>query len=154
MKNKTTSVGIISNGKFEDSYEIRDLLKTMDILIAADGGANHCFKLDVDPDIIIGDMDSITPKVKRYFISHKSKFISFPVDKDKTDTELAITEAMKMDPKEIYFFSYTGGRHDHLLANIFILENIIKKNISAIIVNKKTSIQLINKKQLHYNFIT
>ena len=54
------------------------------IVIAADGGYNHLLNLDIKPDIVLGDFDSLG------FVPETSEIIKHPVKKDDTDTLLAV----------------------------------------------------------------
>jgi len=119
-------------------------------LIAADGGANHLKNLNLKPDVIIGDMDSVNVKS---FIKNKSiEKIFFKPDKDQTDTELAIIEALKRKSKKITLIGATGGRLDHTLANIELIKKypgkviLIENNSKLISINKKQKLIIKGKK--------
>ncbi len=56
---------IVANGTLGTKSFYRPLLKNMQYVIAADGGADNCLKLGITPDKIIGDMDSISHKAKK-----------------------------------------------------------------------------------------
>ena len=89
-------------------------------MICADSGANHAFEFMFLPEIVIGDLDSIDKQVKDYFITNGVEFIPYPKDKDYTDGELAIEEALKRGADTLYICGAFGGREDHELANIFL----------------------------------
>ena len=79
---------IISNGIINDSEFIRRRLKEANspIIICADGAARHLRPLNVIPAFIIGDMDSIDNETVRYFDKKGSTILTYPGDKDETDT--------------------------------------------------------------------
>lgn len=87
-----------------------------DCIIAADGGARHCLSLGIKPDIIIGDMDSIDPVAESTYAGIEK--ISFPREKDKTDTACAIDEALKRNYSQITILGGIGGRIDHTMGNL------------------------------------
>ena len=90
-----------------------------DCIIAADGGARHCLKLGFKPDLIIGDMDSIDFAAELTYDGIEK--ISFPREKDKTDTECAIDEALKRDFSQVTIIGGVGGRIDHTIGNLALV---------------------------------
>ncbi len=135
---------IVSNGNL--NIEVLKKYKlASDIIICADGGANHLYKSDIIPDIIVGDLDSIDEDALTYYKSKSVEFHKYPSKKDYTDTELAIEFAIKKDSKEIILFGSTGTRLDHTLANIMLLLKLLKRNIKASIVDESNEIYIIDK---------
>lgn len=92
-----------------------------DIVIAADAGYKHLKKLNIAPDIVVGDFDSLG------FIPEGSKIIRHPVKKDDTDTLLAVKTGLENGYKRFVLYGSVGGRLDHTFANVqtlnFIAEN-------------------------------
>jgi len=139
VKNK---IAIIANGTIKDYDFHKKLLKDFDIIICADGGANSAKELDIIPDYIIGDFDSLKiPVFNRFKELDKTKFIK-DTNEDKTDLELAISLAETLSPSEIKIFGAIGDRVDHTLANIMCLDKI-KSDIKAEIIDYKNIIQLV-----------
>ena len=94
-------------------YGLRELPRPGDLQIAADAGLLLCRKEGLRPDLVMGDFDSMelegTPE----------GCIRVPVEKDDTDTMLAIREGLKRGCGEFYLYGGTGGaRLDHTLANL------------------------------------
>lgn len=83
-----------------------------DIIIAADAGYLHLEALGIEPDILLGDFDSMSlPKDKQALV--------YPVRKDDTDTMLAIRTGFEKGYKEFVIYGALGGeRTDHSIANI------------------------------------
>ena len=83
-----------------------------DIVIAADAGYLHLKALGIEPDILLGDFDSMSlPKDKQALV--------YPVRKDDTDTMLAIKAGFKKGFSEFVIYGALGGeRTDHSIANI------------------------------------
>ena len=111
-------IAIIADGKKVDN--IKKILEDVDVIIAADGGANICRTCEVNPDYIVGDIDSITPENIKHF--SKSKFVEIK-EQNHTDLQKAINYAVKLNPKSIKIISAFGKRTDHSLANILIFQN-------------------------------
>ena len=94
-------------------YGLRERPRPGDLQIAADAGLLLCQKQGLHPDLIMGDFDSMTLE------GTPEGCIRVPVEKDDTDTMLAIREGLKQGCREFYLYGGTGGtRLDHTLANL------------------------------------
>lgn len=136
---------IVSNGTIENYDFYKNILRNMDLIVCADGGAKHLINLGILPDIVVGDLDSIDDIDKEFFCSKNIDFIKFPVNKDATDTELATDIVLSQNPKSITYIGTLGSRMDHTLANINLLKKSLDKGIQAKIVNEKNEIYLIDR---------
>ena len=58
---------IVANGELTGTTGLSNLVARADLILAVDGGANHCRRLGIVPDALIGDLDSITPTVLEEF---------------------------------------------------------------------------------------
>jgi len=116
MKN----VVIFVNGILDPEHDPTDLIKDTDLIIAADGGAEHCRKLDITPDILIGDLDSIDPALLETYAQKKVAIHRHPKKKDATDLELAMDLAVEKEAGEIRLLGALGGRWDMSIANILL----------------------------------
>ena len=114
-----SSVALVANGKISKPKLLIDKIKAYPYLIAVDGGLNHCHKLGLKPDLIIGDLDSAQKKVIALFEDVPKQV--FPADKDKTDLELAMEYALEQGATRLTVFAALGGRIDHTLVNIHLL---------------------------------
>ena len=111
---------ILANG---DSPKIRQIRYLQKIgykkLICADGGANSAKKLNIIPDLIIGDLDSISGETLKYY-ADKSKIIKLKRQND-TDVEKAIKYLIKNKFDEVILLGATGDRLDHSICNLGIV---------------------------------
>jgi thiamine pyrophosphokinase len=60
---KSNKVLLVLNGALNKKFLVQ-IAKNYSFILAADGGANKCLKAGIKPDIVVGDLDSITPKNK------------------------------------------------------------------------------------------
>src|SRR5581483_12248501 len=112
---------IFAGGDCADSPLSQTVLKTADLILAADGGAESALQLGVFPKAVIGDFDSLKPSIKKELTKKGAQIISFRKEKDETDTELAILHAEKLGATKITIFGgIAGDRIDHILATIFL----------------------------------
>ncbi len=111
---------IFANGEIEDLKGAKALLEPNDLLIAADGGARFCKALDIIPNILIGDLDSIDEKDVLDFNNAGTQILKFNPQKDETDLELALLHAQSLKAEEVIIFGGLGRRWDHSLANLLL----------------------------------
>ncbi|MDD2619481.1 MAG: thiamine diphosphokinase [Syntrophomonadaceae bacterium] len=95
--------------------------------MCADGGANYARQMGINPDYIIGDLDSILPEVKEYYAGKQVKYQKYPRRKDFTDLHLAMSLADKLGANEIILIGSLGKRLDHTLANIYCGIEMLKR---------------------------
>ncbi len=114
-----TRIAIICNAPIENVAKIKEKIKNFPVLIAADGGINHCFKLGIRPDLIVGDFDSANPTFLKDFNDIPEK--RYPKDKDKTDLEIVLELVYHAHIEAISIFGALGGRTDHTLGNLILL---------------------------------
>lgn len=84
-------------------------------VIAADGGLDHARAAGLDPDVLVGDLDSISA-IGLAWASEHAEVVRHPVDKAATDTELAIAHAATYEPARILLVAGEGDRLDHAVA--------------------------------------
>ncbi len=127
---------IIANGDKPSKQNINYLMKYgVATIIAADGGANSCYKLGIVPHYIIGDFDSISPEVLSYY-KNKSEIIKYNRQND-TDVEKSLKFAIKKKFETVYLLGGTGDRLDHSICNLGIVIKFFSK-IRIIIIHGKT----------------
>lgn len=120
MECAALAVLVFANGDIADPEWVRPYLAQASAIIAADGGALHLMALDHPPDVVIGDMDSLTAAGRAWLQQTGAQLIQYPAAKDETDLELALLLAAKYE-EEIWLFGAMGGRLDQMLANILLL---------------------------------
>ncbi len=125
MTRQTTSAQrpllLICNGEPPSRSLARRLARGSDFIVAADGGANSARVLGITPDLIIGDLDSITPATRRFFSS--ATVIRVP-RQDNTDLEKAL-DYIAAEPlrQQVMVIGATGRRIDYTLGNLAVLLN-------------------------------
>ena len=138
---------IFCNGNFDDYSMIKPYCSGEFKLICCDGGVKHAKILNMKPDLIIGDFDSADKKDIDFFREQNVEIVTFPAEKNDTDSAMALDIAIEANASEIYIFGATGTRLDHTLANIGMLINAEKAGISAYIVDSHNIIEIISKEK-------
>lgn len=103
-------------------------MRTADLIIAADSGQITAERCGVVPHIIAGDFDS-SPLPE----NTTAQIIRVPSEKDDTDTMLACDIAIRHGARSITILGGTGGRIDHSLSNLFLLEKLKQDGVCAIL---------------------
>ena len=113
---------IFANGNLPYPERARTLIHPDDFILCADGGTRHALALGLNPNVIVGDMDSLPENYSPS--TFNGEFVLFPKDKNETDLELAINHAITLSPHQILILAALGGRMDQTLANIALLSNL------------------------------
>lgn len=137
---------IVTGGSIEEDFG-REFLKnnSYDFIIAVDGGMSFLDKIGVIPDYLIGDFDTLPEDVFKRYINSKSEIIKLNPIKDSTDTEEAVNLAIKKSASCVDILGGLGSRFDHSIGNIFLLEKMLKENITATIYYHNGQITMIDK---------
>ena len=93
-----------------------------DFVIAVDGGADYCRILDLQPDLILGDFDSVSAEgaeiVNSLEKQSPERVLRLPQEKDDTDMLAALKAGLQRGYRDFRIYGGCGGRLDHTLANI------------------------------------
>lgn len=111
---------IFANGEFSEPPDLKAQLAKAELVIAADGGAEHCARLGIQPHVLIGDFDSISKDVRAALEAKGARVLAFPANKDKTDLELGVEHAIHVGADEVVILGGLGRRWDHSLANLLL----------------------------------
>jgi thiamine pyrophosphokinase len=130
-------VGAADIGRYDI---IKEYLKDDDCFIYCDAGLKHEKALGREADIIVGDFDS-TENPNR-----ETETIVLPHVKDDTDTVFAVKEAMRRGFSELLLVGVIGGRIDHTLGNIAILNMLHTAGCHGMIVDDHSEIEIVSDK--------
>ncbi|MBP5222454.1 MAG: thiamine diphosphokinase [Lachnospiraceae bacterium] len=125
-----------------------------DYVIALDGGLSYCSFLEVEPDLIIGDFDSVTEK-EREALEELEKTIPDRVirlkpEKDDTDMLYAIKYALEAGYREFRLYGATGGRFDHTLANIQCLLYLKNHGAKGYLMDGNGMVMVLQNEAVHF----
>ncbi len=113
---------VVLDGPLGDDPAIADLIAAADLVVAADGGADRLADVDLVPDLVVGDLDSLDPDRARQLAAAGIPIERHPRDKDLIDGELALLAALERQPGRIVLLGLLGGeRPDMVLANQMLL---------------------------------
>lgn len=138
---------IISGGNIEVDLALSLLEKNYDHIIAVDGGLGFCREHMIMPTRIVGDFDTLSPEVLKWYQEHtKIEIRKFNPVKDATDTQIAVELALELGSRKITILGGTGTRLDHVLGNIQTLYAALDKGADAQILDRHNRIRLIKER--------
>ena len=118
-------------------------VKEDDFLLAADGGLRHLQSLGLTPDEILGDFDSLG-----YVPENSSRF---PVEKDDTDSMLAIRRGLALGYREFWLYgSLDGPRLDHTAANYQALQYLADHHAFGYLIGKDYLVTVVKNGSLRF----
>lgn len=112
---------LLIGGDGPTKEHIQPFIKEVSYFIAADSGLDLAGEMGIRPDLIVGDMDSLSDKSLLEDYPEDKKLI-FPADKDETDTEIGLRILKERGFKRIIMVGGGGGRLDHLLGILVLFE--------------------------------
>ena len=118
---KLSKVLLVLNGSFDKNFLVQTA-KNYSFIVAADGGANKCLKAGIKPDIVVGDLDSITPKNKALLKSQLKQITR----QDNSDFEKSLDYLKTLKPKQVDIAFFWGGRFDFCFSNFLTASNYLK----------------------------
>jgi thiamine pyrophosphokinase len=121
---------------------LRELAAGADYLICADGGGDAALTAGLTPDLLLGDMDSISSAGHERLRQSGTRMIQHPLEKDKTDLELALDYALGREPDRITITGALGGaRLDHTLGNLLLLALPVLRGVETRVMDGETVAQ-------------
>jgi thiamine pyrophosphokinase len=90
-------------------------------VVAADGGLERARELGLHVDVVVGDLDSVTPETLAVAETAGARVVRHPQAKDATDLELALDEAVALGARRVLLVASSAGRLDHLLGSLLLL---------------------------------
>lgn len=131
-----TKALILANGEPPPIALLRAQLKVASIFVCADGGSNIAARYDLMPQLIIGDLDSVSPGTLQKFKHVPTRRIA---EQNSTDLEKAIRWLIKKDFRDIVVLGALGRRLDHTVGNLSTLEKF--SNVARIrIIDSKAEL--------------
>ena len=117
-------------------------------VICADRGARHLQAAGIIPTLIVGDMDSLDAESARLYEAQGCRFVRHPREKDETDTELALGEAFRMAPAEVWIWAAMGFRIDHTLANLSLLVQGAEQGVEVKLIDEWCEVFLVTRRRV------
>ncbi len=118
-------------------------LETDDFVICCDAGFKAAEEMGITPDLIMGDFDSYSGELPKNI-----ETVRFPVEKDDTDSMLAVKEGLKRGYRNFILLFPLGGRLDHTISNIQTLAFLLEHDACGILIGPYDIVRLIRNETL------
>ena len=110
---------VVANAPLTWTVELARMVREADLVVAADGGANHLARIGVRPVAVVGDLDSIRPEVRAWL---GERCMVARDDQDRTDLDKTLSWVIdERGERTVTVLGGTGGRLDHALENLALL---------------------------------
>lgn len=112
-------------------------------VIAADGGLRHTQSLNITPNAVLGDFDSLG------FCPEGANV--FPVEKDDTDAMLAVRLGLRRGCDEFLLYgSLDGPRLDHTVANFQTLQYLADHGAVGYLIGNTTMVTVVKNGKITF----
>lgn len=138
--NGKTRCVIISGSPCFDAAFIKNSVRESDFIICADSGLSAAKTADIKPGLLVGDLDSYKGE-----LPENCEIIRLRPDKDDTDTLHCVKVALERGYREFALLAATGGRLDHTLANISVLEYLCENGARGTILSESETVCLLER---------
>ena len=118
-QHKAQSIVLFGNGEVPIHQETKKVLNNATSFICLDGGADSLNSLGFEPNIILGDLDSIEGSYNCDIIKAE--------DQSKSDLEKGLIWCIKNNIKNLSLIGFSGCRDDHNLIALFIMLKYAKE---------------------------
>ncbi len=119
--NDKKNVSVILNGQMPTDDTIINQITNSDYIIAVDGSANKLFDIEIIPDVIIGDLDSLQNN------NNKNIELVKTPNQNKTDFRKTLEWCIEKNILNISIFGISGESEDHFLGNYYTLSDFGEK---------------------------
>lgn len=129
---------IVGGAEIKNYENLHRYIKCDDFVIYCDCGLKHSEKLNIEPNLIVGDFDSYKKP------ETKTETIVLPREKDDTDTVFAVKEGIRRGFNNFLLIGVVGERLDHTLVNVSILNLLNSEGKTGKIVDDYSEMEIIN----------
>ena len=109
---------LVANGDPVSDVLLRSLVEEAAVVVAADGGVRHLVALGIQPDVVVGDLDSLTDELREKL---EGADLQHDADQEGTDTSKALDYLIARGHTGVTITCAGGGRADHALSNLALL---------------------------------
>ncbi len=132
---------LVLGGVISDYGIIRSFLRDDDFFIYCDKALIHEKALGRRCSLAVGDFDSVP-------VPLDVPYVKFPSEKDDTDGLCGIKEGVKLGYREFLIIGALGGRIDHEIANIYMLDYLDSMGMKGTIITEKARIEIVSREEV------
>ena len=128
-------------GAYEDVGYYAAWVARADLVVAADGAAAFLVSQGIRPDVVVGDLDSVSGETLEKLACDGVEVVRHPVRKNETDGELAVAEARRRGAVEVLLAGALGAL-DHTLGHLAILRRLAAAGVAARLVSPQLTVRV------------
>jgi thiamine pyrophosphokinase len=121
-----------------------ELAEGMSFVVAVDAGADWCYQAALIPDLLVGDLDSVSAATRQALAAQEVEELVFERDKDSSDLELALGELLRRGCTDLVATNVLGGRLDHELAALGNLSAAGQRGLAVTVVEPSQTLIFLN----------
>lgn len=123
---------ILASGLFPTTERALRYLREADFLACCDGAANDCVAAGFEPDVIVGDGDSIAPNVMERYADRVVRI----AEQETNDLSKTFHHCLQLERRDSFvILGATGKREDHALANLALLMDYAEEHADVMMVS-------------------
>ncbi|MBL7135539.1 MAG: thiamine diphosphokinase [Candidatus Marinimicrobia bacterium] len=142
---------ILGNGSHLNENQLINLVKKASFIVCVNGGSEKAKDLKINPDIILGDLDSINQDIVKYFNNLNIPIVKIP-SQEKNDLEKAILYLLKKGYERIILCGFLGKRVDQTIASLQVVKKYIYR-AEFQIFSKNSELFLLKKGEFEFQTI-
>lgn len=135
---------LITGGEPPSPALVQRAAERCSFIACADSGAHPLLQAGLMPDLIVGDMDSISPADRVALQASEGDVKMLPVEKDWTDTQVALDMLFERGFEEVLMLGATGGRLDHEQGNFLLMCWYGRTGKSLVLWNETNVLRYVN----------
>ena len=139
---KTGFCFIVGAGSFD---KMSIIPSENDYVIAADGGYKYLMQMGIEPDVLIGDFDSL-----ELIPEHRNLIRHSPI-KDDTDMALAAAYAANEGYRRFIIYGGLGGRLDHTMANLMLINSMAGAGMEVYLIGEGIIVSTIFQERVAFS---
>lgn len=137
---------VAGGGMLDAPEQLAPLARAAQLVIAADSGYDQLLRMGVRPHLLLGDLDSISQSGLSDARGAHLEVERFPAEKDYTDTELVLREAVRRGASTVLACGMFGGRLDHTLANVLLLASPVLRETDMRMLDEHQEVRLVRSR--------
>ncbi|NLM38241.1 MAG: thiamine diphosphokinase [Firmicutes bacterium] len=114
-----------------------------DLLLAVDGGGKPLADLGYQPQLLLGDFDSLPPSYQEALAKRGTQVLRYAQEKNWTDLELACGQLAAQQYQTVLVFGALGGRLDHTLANLSLMYRMAQGGTALVLIGDEQAATLL-----------
>ena len=142
---------VLGNGSHLNENQLINLVKETSFIVCVNGGSEKAKELKINPDIILGDLDSINQDIVKYFNNLNIPIVKIP-SQEKNDLEKAILYLLKKGFERIILCGFLGKRVDQTVASLQVVKKYLYR-AEFQIFSKNSELFLLKKGEFEFKTI-